>query len=202
MTSTSRFYIGGKIKDIALSNIDIAKILPKITNKSWSIFKYGDLKPDIDLTYWTIILYQYPKQIGHWVMVKCSQPKPDGYNNTGEIYFFDPYGNKVDSQWPYLVNPEHKPEPRHVLSEIIHKYTVGYGYKFTYNGYNIQGSLKDSSISDSECGEICLLRIICDYMDDKEFYELCMKLGSYQIFNIIKYLDEEGNHEWVKVVQR
>jgi hypothetical protein len=60
-----------------LSNIDLAKILPKITDKSWAIFKYGDLKPDLELPYWTIILYQYPGQIGHWCLLKCDDPMRD-----------------------------------------------------------------------------------------------------------------------------
>jgi hypothetical protein len=202
--STSRFYFGGKIKQVALSNIDLAKILPKITDKSWSIFKYGDLKLDMELTYWTIILYQYPGQVGHWCLLKCIDPMRDlgkdcGYTQEGSLYFFDPYGNPVDKQWPYLVNPEHKMEPRHVLSDIVHKYTIGFGFKFSYNGFNIQGSLRDSSLADSECGELCLLRIICEEMSDREFYEYCMKLGSYQIFNIIKYLDEGLDAAWVKV---
>jgi hypothetical protein len=37
-------------------------------------------------------------------------------------------------------------------------------------------------------------------MSDREFYEYCMKLGSYHIFNIIKYLDESPlESNWVKV---
>jgi hypothetical protein len=70
--ATSRYFIGGAIKNIALSNIDISKILSKITQKSYQIFKYGDLKPDTELVYYNIILYQYDSDMGHWVLLRCN----------------------------------------------------------------------------------------------------------------------------------
>jgi hypothetical protein len=69
---TSIFFIGGKISGIALSNIDLSNILPKVTKKPWVIMRYSDLTPEMELTYWTILLYQYPNQIGHWVLIKCN----------------------------------------------------------------------------------------------------------------------------------
>jgi hypothetical protein len=44
--ATSRYFIGGAIKNIALSNIDISKIISKVTQKTYQVLKYGDLKPD------------------------------------------------------------------------------------------------------------------------------------------------------------
>jgi hypothetical protein len=180
---TSRFFSGGRISDVALSNIDIKNILPKITKKSWSVYKYSDLTPDMRLPFYSILLYQYPNQIGHWVLIKCD-------DNKELLYFFDPYGLRVDSQWSYLENPMMEHEPRHVLSEIIHRYVTVDDYHFSYNIYNIQGTIRNGSIRDSECGEICLLRIIYSKLSDKNFYKLCQKLGGHKIFDIIKKIDE------------
>jgi hypothetical protein len=35
-------------------------------------------------------------------------------------------------------------------------------------------------------------------MSDKDFADYCMKLGGFQIFQLIKYLDER-NDDWVNV---
>jgi hypothetical protein len=109
--ATSRYFIGGAIKNIALSNIDIGKILSKITSKPFTILKYGDLKPDTELSYYNIILYQYDSDMGHWVLLKCDPSKR-------ELYFFDSYGNNIDGAWPYLVNTKALPEPNHILTAI------------------------------------------------------------------------------------
>jgi hypothetical protein len=94
-------------------------------------------------------------------MLRCN-------TNGRELYFFDSYGNKPDGAWPYLVNTKGLSEPRHVLSEIIQKY-VSNGYKFTYNNFNILGNLRDQSLADSECGEIVILRILNEHMNDRQF---------------------------------
>jgi hypothetical protein len=44
--------------------------------------EYSELRPDIELPYWTVLLYQYPKQIGHWILIKVDDKKR-------EIYFMD-----------------------------------------------------------------------------------------------------------------
>jgi hypothetical protein len=106
-----------------------------------------------------------------------------------ENFFFDSYGNKPDGAWPYLINTKGLPEPRHVLSEIIQRY-ISNGYKFSYNGFNIQGNLKDQSLADSECGELVILRILNEHMTDRQFYDYCLKLGGLQIFQLIKMLDD------------
>jgi hypothetical protein len=104
--ATSRYFIGGAIKNKALSNIDISKIVSKITSKPFTILKYGDLKPEMDLSYYNIILYQYDGDMGHWVLLKCDKDKH-------ELYYFDSYGNKPDGAWPYLINTKGKnPEKR------------------------------------------------------------------------------------------
>jgi hypothetical protein len=153
----SRFFIGGKITKVELSNIDLQNIVPKVTSKPFSIHKYSDLTYDHEFTYWTILLYQYPKQIGHWTLIK--------YNTAHKlVYFFDPYGTPPDKQWPYLENPELLPEPYHMLSSIIRRYIISQGYRFSFNHYNIQVTIRNGDIRDSECGEFVVLRILYEDM--------------------------------------
>jgi hypothetical protein len=177
----STFYKGGKITSVALTNIDLNNILPMITDKPFDIIRYEELYP-LNIPYWTIILFSYPNQIGHWCLLKHDEQNK-------ELYFFDPYGAKPDTQWPYLENPNHLPEPRHKLSEIIHDFVTNKGYKFTWNPYNIQGTIRNGNIRDSECGEIVVLRIMNEDLSDYEFFELCKKLGAYKIFDIIKEVE-------------
>jgi hypothetical protein len=195
----SRFFIGGKISKVELSNIDLQSLVPKVTNKPFRILKYSDLTFDHQFTYWTILLYQYPKQIGHWTLIKCSSNVPEGHcsSNVTEshcdgksIYFFDPYGNPPDTQWPYLENPQLLPEPYHVLSAIIREYILKHGYEFRFNRFNIQGTIRNGDIRDSECGEIVVLRILYEDFTDAQFYSLCLKLGGHEIFKIVKEIDK------------
>jgi predicted secreted protein len=104
------------------------------------------------------------------------------------MYFFDPYGNPPDSQWPFLVNPANMPAPEFKLSEYIKDAVEKHGYKFNRNSYNIQGSIRNGHIVDSECGELVILRIINKKMNDEDFYDLCMRLGGKKIFDIVKKL--------------
>jgi hypothetical protein len=144
----------------------------------------------MEISYYNVILYQYDSDMGHWVLLKCDPANRD-------LYFFDSYGNKPDGAWPYLVNTKALPEPKQVLTCIIFRYAHN-GYKLEYNTYNIQGNLKDASLADSECGELVILRIMNEHMSDKDFADYCPKLGGFQIFQLIKYLDEL-NDDWVNV---
>jgi hypothetical protein len=179
----SRFFIGGKIIKVELSNIDLQNIVPKVTSKPFSIHKYSNLTYDHEFTYLTILLYQYPKQIEHLTLIKC--------NPTHKlVYFFDPYGTPPDKQWPYLENPELLPEPCHVLSSIIRRYIISQNYQFSFNHYNIQGTIRNGDIRDSECSEFVLLRTLYEDMSDTQFYSLCMQLGGHRIFKIVKEINE------------
>lgn len=162
-----------------MSNLDLQIIFPKVTDQTWSIHKYSVLTPEMELPYWTMLLYQYPGQIGHWTLVKCEP---------GQVYFFDPYGKPRGSQWPYLENPQYLPEPKHVLTEIICRYVYKRGYRFRHNHYNIQGTIRNGDIRDSECGEFCVLRIIYEDLSDYDFFNLCEKLGGHKIFEMVSRL--------------
>jgi hypothetical protein len=183
----SRFFIGGKISKVELSNLDLQLLMPKVTSIPFRIMKYSDLTYDHPFTYWTILLYQYPGHIGHWTLIKCDPTKK-------LLYFFDPHGNPPDKQWPYLENPQLLPEPYHMLTAIIQRYVTSDGYHFRYNPYNIQGTIRNGDIRDSECGEFVVLRILYEDLTDAQFYFLCMKLGGHKIFNIVKKIDESKRH--------
>jgi hypothetical protein len=128
--------------------------------------------------------------MGHWVLLKCDPA-------TRELYFFDSFGNKPDGAWPYLVKTKALPEPKHILTNIIFRYAHS-GYKLEYHTYNIQGHLKGASLADSECEESVILRIMNEHMNDKDFADYCIKLGGFQIFQLVKYPDER-NYNWVNV---
>jgi hypothetical protein len=179
----SRFFIGGKITKVELLNIELQSLIPKVASKPFSIHKYSDLTYDHELTSWTILLYQYPRQIGHRTLIKCDAAKKF-------LYFFDPYGTPPDKQWPYLENPELLPEPCHVLTSIIRRYIISQGYRFSFNHYNSQGTIRNGDIRDSECGEFVVLRILYEDLSDAQFYSLCTKLGGHRIFKIVKEIDE------------
>jgi hypothetical protein len=183
MTYLSRYFRGRALERVEMSNIDMEKILPKVTDMPYRIMKYGDLKPDMELPYWTVLLYQYPGQIGHWVLIRHKPGKQ-------EIYFIDPYGLPPDHQWSWLENPQQLPEPRHVLTEIIKRYVYESIYKFRYNKYNIQGTIRNGDIRDSECGEIVILRIIYEDLSDYDFAVLCESLGGHKIFEMVSKLSD------------
>ncbi|MCS7318091.1 MAG: hypothetical protein NZZ41_07310 [Candidatus Dojkabacteria bacterium] len=164
-------------KEITLTNLDFHIILPKITSKSFQVMKYADLNKN-KLKYYNIILYNYPGNVGHWTLFCFDK---------GRMYFFDPYGNAPDSQWSFLQNPEQKSPPEFKLSQFI-KECVEKNYSFNRNSYNIQGSIRNGHIVDSACGEIIILRILYNDLDDFEFYKMCLKLGGKKIFNLIKNL--------------
>jgi uncharacterized membrane protein len=72
------------------------------------------------------------------------------------------------------------------------------GCSYDYNTYNIQGNLRDQTLADSECGELVILRILNEHMSDKKFNDYCLKLGGFQIFQLVKMLDERDG-DWVNV---
>jgi hypothetical protein len=80
------------------------------------------------------------------------------------------------------------PEPEFKLSEYIKNAVEKQGYKFHRNSFNIQGTIRNGHIADSECGELVILRIINKKMDDEDFYDLCTRLGGKKIFDIVKKL--------------
>jgi hypothetical protein len=79
-----------------------------------------------------------------------------------------------------------------VLSEIIKWYVYNSNYKFTYNKHNIQETIRNGNIRDSECGEIIILRILYEELDDDAFAELCEKLGGHKIFEIVSSIDDQA----------
>jgi hypothetical protein len=173
---------GKKLEDeVSLKGADIKAILPKITSKPFTIIFYQDI-PDKLIDGINIILFIYPESdLGHWCFLDINKTKK-------KMYFFDPYGNPPDGQWPFLVNPANMSPPEFKLSEYIRDAVEKQGYKFHRNSFNIQGTIRNGHIVDSSCGELVIFRIINNKMNDEDFYDLCMRLGAKKIFVIVKKL--------------
>jgi hypothetical protein len=170
-------------KQIQLTNLDFYKILPKITKKPFKVMRYFEI-PTKELVDYNIILYYYPGFVGHWTLLCMDK-------DLEKIYFFDPYGRDVDTQWPFLKGYLENGTEYYILKNII----VHSGYRYYYNPYNVQGSLKEycnsrecEKIADNECGELVCFRILYKDLSDLEFYHKCLKTGPKNIFNIIKSL--------------
>jgi len=178
---TSSYFKGGRLNSIAMNNIDMRQVMSNITSQPFDVVKYSELTKYVNhpLPTFLIILYQYPNQMGHWCLL---------YTNNYSIYFFDPYGLPVDSQFQYLENPLNQPEPVHILSHIIKQYT-NHGYNYSFNPLNIQGHLQNSNIARSECGEIVVFRVMYIDLSDYDFLTLCLNIGAKQLFELVSKLD-------------
>jgi hypothetical protein len=180
---TSLFlFRGGKVDDeVALRGADIKAILPKMTRRPFNIIFYHDI-PDKLIDGINVILFIYPESdLRHWCFLDINKTRK-------KMYFFDPYGNPPDGQWPFLINPANMPTPEFKLSEYIKELVEKHGYKFNKNTYNIQGNLRNGHIVDSACGELIILRIANRKMSDEDFYNLFMQLGKNKLFSIVKEL--------------
>jgi hypothetical protein len=157
MLTSSNFFLlrGGKVEEVSLRGADIKSILPKITSKPFTIIFYHDI-PDKLIDGINVILFIYPESdLGHWCFLDINKTRK-------KMYFFDPYGNPPDGQWPFLINPENMPTPEFKLSEYIKELVEKHGYKFNRNPYNIQGSIRNAHIIDSECGELVIFRLLIE----------------------------------------
>jgi len=182
------FFGSGLEEDVRMTNIDFYKVLPKITSKPFKVMKYGELKTS-PLAYYNIILYHFPGFVGHWTLFAVDDDK-------GRLYFFDPYGKDVDTQWPNLKGYSTFEKSYTDLSNIIFKYKDR-GYTYSHNVYNIQGELIENCITkqclliaENECGEIICYRIMNKDLTDLEFYEKCLSMKPTQIFKIISSIEK------------
>jgi hypothetical protein len=96
LTSLLSFKGGGKVKDeVSLRGADIKTILPTITRRPFTVIFYQDI-PDKLIDGINVILFIYPgSDLGHWCFLDINKTRK-------KLYFFDPYGNPPDGQWPFL----------------------------------------------------------------------------------------------------
>lgn len=185
--SESELFFGAGIEeDVRMSNLDFNKVLPKITDKPFRVMKYWDLNQNLPLEFYNIILYHYPGFVGHWTLLCMDK-------DLEKAYFFDPYGRNVDTQWPYLRGYDKYETEYTILKNIIDNTN----YRYSYNPYNIQGTLKEICITekckivaDNECGEIICFRILYKDLNDLEFFNKCIEVGPTKIFKIIKDIEK------------
>jgi hypothetical protein len=168
-------------KQVQLTNLDFYKIIPKLTSKPFKVIRYFEL-PTKSLVDYNIILYHYPGFVGHWTLL-CK--------NDNKVYFFDPYGRDVDTQWPYLRGYEKYEIEYKILKSIIQN------TNYSYNPYNIQGTLKERCesytckvVADNECGELVCYRILNKDLNDLEFFNKCLEVGPSRIFKVIKNIEK------------
>jgi hypothetical protein len=183
------FFGAGIEEDVRMSNLDFNKVLPKITDKPFRVMKYFDLTQNLPLEFYNIILYHYPGFVGHWTLFCVNDDKR-------KLYFFDPYGKDVDTQWPNLKGYSKFEKSYTILSNIIDKYKDR-GYTYSSNPYNIQGELiencitkKCQLIAENQCGEIICYRILYKDLTDLEFYELCVSDKPTKIFKTISLIEK------------
>jgi len=168
-------------KEVQLSNLDFYKILPKITKKPFNVMRYWDI-PNKKFVDYNIILYHYPGFVGHWTLLCINK-------DLKKIYFFDPYGRDVDTQWPYLKGYLENRTEHFILKTFIEQT----GFNYSFNPYNVQGSLIEKCnrqeckiIANNECGELVCYRILNENLSDLEFYHKCLKIGPKKVLEIIK----------------
>jgi hypothetical protein len=149
-----------KAEKIDLSGDDILSI----TNNQTTIHAYSDLdqidnmeqlfggKPTVTL------LYQTTQNSGHWVcLIKKSE---------SELYFFDPYGLKPDSELQYAsynLRIHNNVQTPH-LTALISKSN----YTIDYNKVRLQKFFKDVNT----CGRWVAIRILWREMSDDHFNHL------------------------------
>ncbi|MCS7318132.1 MAG: hypothetical protein NZZ41_07515 [Candidatus Dojkabacteria bacterium] len=169
---------------MALSNFDIAAILDKL-DIPYRIIRYEELAniqpQDIPKTNW-ILYFGYPGDLGHWTLI---------YTKGKTVHFYDPYGIHPDGQWNKIYNTFNRDPPEHYLSKLLHELR-NMGYHTSYNHYDLQNYLIHHSIgklekklSENECGEIVILRLLFKELNDKEFFEFAKNLHPDEIVKFI-----------------
>jgi hypothetical protein len=172
-------------ESVVLTNLDFDVILPKITNKSFKVLRYYSI-PITKLAEYNIILYYYPGYVGHWVLLAVDEIDKN-------LYFFDPYGYAPDTEWPRLRGWEKYEQPHYLLTKKFKEYI---GYHLDFNHYNIQGEFVKEClkkpceyISENECGELVIYRLMYKDLDDHQFYMKCMETGPVKIFKTVKAIE-------------
>jgi hypothetical protein len=74
------FYIGGKIEQVALRGIDIRNILPRNTNRQFTIIFYHDIPQKLINGINIIVFINQGAEYGHWCFIDIDE-------ETKKIYF-------------------------------------------------------------------------------------------------------------------
>lgn len=162
--------------DISLSDKDIKRSLNNkvkiITHDK--IKNYKNIDNLLEPYNKVVILYRNNYNYGHWTCL---------FKNKNGINFFDSYGNKPDEILNFIPNNmNNKLEQNH--NNLI---------KLLYNSKeNIYYNEKPLQITDENintCGRWCIFRLLCDFMDEYQFYNLFSN-KNYEPDEIITYITD------------
>ena len=156
---------------IPLSGTD----LNRITENKSRILIYSDLEnfQTIDEVFGDkdslIILYQHYEKVGHW----CGLIRNSSWLKNKELYFFDPYGLRIDSEIEFSDFQIRRHEGQKVahLSHLIRQS----GYTVISNEYRYQRFKKDVNT----CGRHVGLRILYKHLTPSEYKIFLTKTHYY-----------------------
>ena len=155
-----------RLKDIALSNNDITKLLNGQVNIVLypDLHKYTSINQLLDPFNSCIILYESKPNYGHW----CSLTKSDD-----AIEFFNPYGGLPDASLE-LINPKFRAESNQLIPYLKmlmydSPYELNYNeFRFQKKGYNIK-----------TCGRHCVVRVLCKDMNIYQYKDFLDELRKH-----------------------
>jgi len=135
-----------------------------------------------------VIFFGYPGEEGHWTTLMM-------YPNDKRMIFFDPYGLYPDTEWPYLINPDHIIIKHKWLSKVIIPYFQQNGWILDVNRHDIQGYFDKTApsecskqIAENLCGELVVMRIINRQLDNDTFASMIEQYSPRQIVEIVNDL--------------
>lgn len=151
-----------RIKEYAISNDDINKVLEPDTN-IFSYPKFAEMS-HIDEAFdplgrCVFLFLTQSESMGHWLTMF----KRD---NNRTIEYFDSYAEKPEAQrkWISQEDLDRLGEDQPYLWNLLKKS----GYRVYYNTVQYQSDREDIST----CGRWCLARLICKDFSNKEFYNM------------------------------
>lgn len=156
---------------IPLSGTDLVRITE---NKS-RILIYSELEnfSNIDEVFGDqdslIILYQHYEKVGHW----CGLIRNSSWIKPNQLYFFDPYGLRIDSEIEFSDFQTRRHQNKKV-AHLSHLISQG-GYTVISNDYRYQQFKKDVNT----CGRHVGLRILYKHLTPAEYKIFLTKTHYY-----------------------
>jgi len=156
-----------KYEDVALSNIDILKLLDYKANIVLypELFKYRHIDELLEPYGAFILLFEIRPKYGHWTCVF----KVD--DNTLE--FFNPYGGYPDDSLEYI--PDEFREKSHQDHTYLTYLLLTSPYDLTYNEYAFQQEGRNIRT----CGRHCVVRVLCRSMDLDTYYRFLKAISEH-----------------------
>jgi hypothetical protein len=152
-----------RLKDIALSNSDIIKLLDGKTSIVLypDLHKYSSIDELLGEYQNCIVLYESRKGYGHWTaMIK----KGDA------IEFFNSYGGEVDASLE-LINPEFRVKSNQV-EPYLKMLMYDSPYELNYNEFRFQKKGRNIRT----CGRHCIVRVLCRDMNIYQYKDFLDQL--------------------------